>query len=148
MKTIVRHEIASGLAHRMVGRAVEIAGEKGWEICAAIVDPRGHAVALARTDEVVAPAIGFALDKAWTAATLATSTGAFFERATASPPLAMGLANRERVLVFPGGFPILDGTVCIGGLGVSGARDHEDIEIARAVIAEAGLAFEKPDGAA
>ena len=142
MSTITREEIAAEAGLRLVEAAVARARDEGLEVCAALCDPRGHLVALARTDNVVAPAIEYAIDKAWTAATLNRSTEGFFERAHARPALGMGLANRPRVLVFPGGQPIRRGDACLGGLGVSGAQDHEDVAIACAVIAEAGFGTE------
>jgi uncharacterized protein GlcG (DUF336 family) len=58
------------------------------------------------------------------------STKAFGERAQEKPLLRMGLANRERLLVFPGGLPLLHEGSVIGAIGVSGARDEQDIECA------------------
>ncbi len=139
MMIINRAEISGELALRLVADCVAFAGERGWEICAAVCDPRGALVALLRTDHVVVPAIDFAIDKAFTAATLKKSTRSFFERADSNPALKLGLTNRPRMLVFPGGFPIFCDGDCIGGLGVSGAQDHEDVECAVAVIEGAGL---------
>ena len=137
-----RREISGELALRLVSDCVAFAGERGWDICAAVCDPRGAPVALLRTDHVVMPAIEFAIDKAYTAATLRMSTQGFFERADARPALKLGLTNRPRMLVFPGGFPLFHDGGCIGGLGVSGAEDHEDVECAVAVIEAAGLKTE------
>ncbi|MDD9908190.1 MAG: heme-binding protein [Ahrensia sp.] len=139
MKSIIRHEIAATTARDIVAAAVDYAAGKGWAVCAAICDPRGHMVSLARSDEVIAPAIQFAIDKAYTSGTLGKSTQAFFGRATARPALAMGLANRERILVFPGGIPIISAELCLGGLGVSGAQDEEDVECARTVLERFGF---------
>jgi len=137
--TLSRVEIKAELAQQMVMECLDYARARQWEICATICDPRGHLVALARTDNVVAPAIQYAIDKAWTAATLATTTEALYERAASRPALAMGFSNRERVLLFPGGFPILDDGICIAGLGVSGAKDEEDVEIATSIIEKNGF---------
>ncbi len=137
--SVSRLEISADLAQRMVAHCIDYAKQRQWDICATICDPRGHPVVLLRTDHVVVPAIQYAVDKAWTAATLGTSTEAFYQRAASRPALAMGLSNRERVLVFPGGFPILDNGICIGGLGVSGAKDEEDVEIATTIIEQNGF---------
>lgn len=141
VNTVERVEISADLAQRMVLDCIDYAKKKRWDICATICDPRGYLVALTRTDSVVVPAIQYSIDKAWTAATLSTSTQAFHERAMSNPALAMGLANRERVLVFPGGYPIFENDVCLGGLGVSGAQDEEDIEIATTVIEKYGFSW-------
>ena len=143
MKHIIRNEIYSELALRMVGKATKLAVEMGVNVCAVVCDPRGHLVALARTDQVMPPAIQFATDKAWTAANFSISTQGLHERVAPKPAVAMGFANRDRVLFFPGGIPIFEGNTCIGGLGVSGAKDQEDIDIATAAIEESGLSVEK-----
>ncbi len=140
--TVSRNEIKAELAQQIVMECLDYARAHHWEICATICDPRGHLVALARTDYVVVPAIQYAIDKAWTAATLGTTTEALFERAASRPALAMGFSNRERVLMFPGGFPIIGDGICIAGLGVSGAKDEEDVEIATSVIAKHGFSWQ------
>ena len=116
--------------------------EMGVNVCAVVCDPRGHLVALARTDQVMPPAIQFAIDKAWTSANFSISTQGLYERVAAKPPVAMGFANRDRVLFFPGGIPVFDNGICIAGMGVSGAKDQEDIDIATTVIKESGLSVE------
>jgi len=143
MKSIERREINSSLAHEMVGSAILLAEQKSVEVCAVVCDPRGHMVSLARTDNVMAPAIQYSIDKAWTAANFAVSTQGLYERISVKPPVAMGFSNRDRVLFFPGGFPIFEDGVCIGGLGISGAKDQDDIDIAQAAIQKFGLAFER-----
>ena len=74
--------------------------------------------------------------------TLSTTTEALYERAASRPALAMGFSNRERVLLFPGGFPLLDDGICIAGLGVSGAKDEEDVEIATSIIEKNGFSWQ------
>ena len=104
-------------------------------VCAAVCDPGGHLVAFHRMDGVNVPPIEFAIDKAFTAATMRRATAALFARAEAKPPLRLGLTNRKRLLVFPGGLPILHAGQVIGGLGVSGAADNEDVACAEAALA-------------
>lgn len=144
MKSFARYEIDSALAYQMVGNAIDLARQKQLEVCAVVCDPRGHLVALARTDNVMAPAIQYAIDKAWTAANFAISTQGLYERVSQKPPVAMGFSNREQVLFFPGGFPMFDEHVCIGGLGISGAKDQDDIDIATTTIMKFDLNFERP----
>lgn len=134
MKSIVRHEISSELAYKMVGNAISLAQQSQLEICAVVCDPRGNLLALARTDNAMMPATQFAIDKAWTASNFSISTVDLHDRIAPKPPVAMGFANRDRVLFFPGGVPIFENGVCIGGIGVSGAKDQEDIDIARSTI--------------
>ena len=139
---VTRLEISSKTAAQLTTESVAYARSKGWDIAAAVVDSRGALVAFLRTDDVVVPAIDFAVDKAYTAATLRKSTEAFFERADGSPSLRLGLANRPRLMVWSGGLPLFESGSCIGGIGVSGARDIEDVECALAAIRAAGLQHE------
>ncbi len=144
MKSIVRSEIDSSVAHEMVGSAVQLATEKSVHVCAVVCDPGGHLVALARTNNVMVPAIQYAIDKAWTAANFSISTVGLYERVSVKPAVAMGFSNRDRVLFFPGGYPIFEGSNCIGGLGVSGAADQDDIDIVLATIEKFGFTPERP----
>lgn len=137
--TVTRHEISADEGLVMVQAAVAHAKANGLEITAAVCDPRGGLVAFLRTDQVIAPAEGFALDKAYTAATLRKASGAFGERMAGKPTLSLGVGTRERLITWHGGVPIFDGGLCIGGIGVSGAADHEDVECAEAAIRAAGF---------
>jgi uncharacterized protein GlcG (DUF336 family) len=125
---------AAGL--QLVRWALAHAETQGWTVCAAVCDPAGHLVAFHRHDGVNVPPIEFAIDKAYTAATMGRTTAALFARAEEKPPLKLGLANRRRLLVFPGGVPIMHESRVIGGLGVSGAADHEDVLCAEAALAQ------------
>lgn len=132
--------LASATALQMVQAALGHAEAKGWKVAVAVVDPAGVALATCRMDTVTPPIADFALDKAYTAATMRRNTAAFFERMDGSPSLRLGLGNRDRLLVWGGGLPILyDGTV-IGGIGVSGAQDFEDIACGQAALTAVGLA--------
>ena len=57
----------------------------------------------------------------------------------ASPTLSLGLATRQRFIAWGGGLAVFEEGACIGGLGVSGAQEHEDIACAEAAIRALGL---------
>ena len=135
--------VASESALAMVGAAIAHAGANNWGVAAAVVDAQGVILALSRMDGVAPNVAEFAQDKAYTAATMRRSTETFAERMGGSPSLALGLSTRQRLLTWGGGLPILKDGVCIGGIGVSGAKDFQDIECAKAALAEAG--FDTPD---
>jgi uncharacterized protein GlcG (DUF336 family) len=134
--------IDAATALRLVQDTFAEAGRNGWRIAAAVVDPQGVPLASARMDHVAPPILEFALDKAFTAATMRRTTEAFFSRMEESPALRMGLANRARLIVWGGGLPIVHGGQVVGGIGVSGAKDFEDIACAKAALAQAGLGWE------
>lgn len=134
--TIVRQVfiLTHAAAQDAVAAALGHALSKGWRVAAAVCDPAGGLVAFGRLDGTPQPIGDFAIDKAYTAGTLGRATRAFGERMVSNPMLAAGLGNRARLLVWPGGLPIeIDGSL-VGGIGVSGAADHEDEECAAAAI--------------
>lgn len=134
--------LGSAAARRIVEAAIAEAERGGWRIAVTVVDPSGLPIALARMDEVTPPILDFAQDKAYTAATMRRSTEAFFGRMTSAPTLAMGFQNRPRLMVWGGGLPIFHEGLAVGGVGVSGAKEAEDVACARAGIAAIGLGWE------
>lgn len=139
MNTICRNDISTEAAQALVDAAITHAQLNEWDVAVAVVDRTGLLVAFRRTADVTVPAIDFALDKAYTASTLRRSTKDFFERSQTSPSLAAGLANRPRLMLWSGGLPLYDAGRCIGGIGVSGAKDFQDVECAEVAIAKLGL---------
>lgn len=138
---MIRQEshVSSTAAARLVAEALAYAQARGWSVCVAVCDASGSLLALQRSDACIRPAIDFAIDKAFTAAGLRRETKAFFDRCQEKPALAQGMTNRDRLLVFPGGLPIMADGVCIGAIGVSGASDEEDVECGWAALAALGL---------
>ncbi|SNT23223.1 GlcG/HbpS family heme-binding protein [Antarctobacter heliothermus] len=132
-------QITPAAARQIVDVALAHAVRNGWEVAVAVVDPYGYLVAFGRTDHVAPPIGEFALDKAYTAGTLRKSTKALGERMISSPTLSLGLSTRERLLAWGGGVAIFEDGACIGGLGVSGAQEHEDISCAEEAIRRLGL---------
>ena len=137
--TVTRCEISADEALAIVKTAVEHAKSNSWDVTAAVCDPRGGLVAFLRTDNVIAPAESFAMDKAFTAATLRKASGDFGTRMSEKPTLSLGIGTRDRLIAWHGGVAIFSDGVCIGGIGVSGAADHEDVECAEAAIRAAGF---------
>ena len=130
MNSLTRPEITAEAAQRLVASALDHARSNGWQIAVAVVDPHGVLAAFGRSDHVARPSVEFAIDKAYTAATLRKSSQAFGERMASSPTLALGLSTRARLMAWGGG---------VAGIGVSGVQDFEDVACAQAVIAAVGL---------
>ena len=134
-----KNDMSSNFAVKMAQAALDYANDEGWEITVAICDRSGILVAFMRTDNVVPAAVDFALDKAFTAATLRKATHEFGERMSSAPGLSLGVGTRNRLITWTGGIPIFDGQDCVGGIGVSGAMDHQDLECADAALISVGL---------
>jgi uncharacterized protein GlcG (DUF336 family) len=131
--------VSSDTAQGLVDRAIARARQDGIAVAVAVVDVQGVLLAFRRMDGVAPPVVDFAADKAFTAATMKRTTAAFGERMGSAPSLTLGLSTRARLLSWGGGLPILKDGRCVGGIGVSGAKDHEDIACAAEALAAMGF---------
>lgn len=129
-------------AQELVRLALAEAARNGWGVAVCVCDPAGAPLATARMDGVTPPILTFAEDKAYTAATMRRATAAYAERMDASPALRLGLSTRQRLLTWGGGLPVVHEGRVVGGIGVSGAADFEDVACGRAAIEALGLGFE------
>lgn len=139
MKSIATRTISYQTAKTMVAQALAYAQEQGWVVAVAVSDPHGGVVAFGRDDAVAPPIGGFAMDKAYTAATLRKSTADFGARMASTPTLGLGIGTRDRLLTWGGGVAIFEDGDCVGAIGVFGAQDFEDIDCARHVNDAMGL---------
>ena len=51
------------------------------------------------------------------------------------PPLLHGIVKTPRLIVFGGGYPVMDCGVLVGGIGVSGGHYEQDMAVAQAGLA-------------
>ena len=93
-----------------------------------MVDDGGFLVHLERLDGAPAQSAAIATAKAWTAAATRTPTKALEDIVKERPATA---AFPGRVAV-QGGLPIMHQGECVGAVGVSGVKSHEDEQVARA----------------
>lgn len=131
--------ISYAAAARLVREAVAHAGDAGWRVAVAVVDPWGAPVATGRMDGTPAPVADFANDKAFTAGTLGESTQSYFAAMDGNPQQAAGSVGRSRLCAWPGGIAIYDGDTLLGGIGVSGAAGPDDIACAEHAVKVLGL---------
>lgn len=124
----------------LVRAVLDAAAQADLRVAVAVVDPQGSPVALARMDGVTPPILTFAQDKAFTAATMRRSTAAFADRMLSNPSLSLGLGTRTGLLPWGGGVPVIHAGTVVGGIGVSGATDQQDIALAETALAQVGLA--------
>jgi uncharacterized protein GlcG (DUF336 family) len=108
---------------RAVGEAaLALAGERGWRIAVAVVDPSGDLVHFARLDHTQRGSVEVAIGKARCAARFKRPTKAWEERVAGSPAI-LGIPG---VLPLQGGVLLLAGGEIVGAIGVSGALPAED----------------------
>lgn len=102
----------------------------------AVVDDAGHLLVFARMDGVKLSSIEVALTKAIAAALRRTPSGP----SPANDPsvllsLGLSLATDGKLTCIRGGLPLFVDGQCVGGIGISGGTEEEDLEVAQAGVA-------------
>lgn len=133
--------ITRAAASALIGAVHAEAARLGFEAAVAVTDAAGHLTAFERTDDAPLLAVEVAIDKAWTAASFRLATH-IWPLYFADPGVAQ-LAHRPRLVAVGGGFPIVENSRCIGGLGISGGTADQDRAVAETALA--GLGFELPE---
>lgn len=115
-------------AEKIVAASKAEAAKNKWNVTIAVVDDGGFLVHLERLDGAVGQSALVATCKAQTAAATRTPTKVSEEIVKERPATA---TFPGRVPV-QGGLPIMYQGECVGGVGVSGAKSHEDEQVASA----------------
>ncbi len=115
----------------MVAASKTEAAKNNWKVSIAVVDEGGYLIHVERMDGAVLQSPDIATRKARTAALSRHPTKAL-EDMTKERPVMMIFPDR---LPLQGGLPILYENQCIGGIGVSGVKSHEDEQVAAAGMA-------------
>jgi uncharacterized protein GlcG (DUF336 family) len=132
-------------ARTILRGALRYADEIGVPMSVAVVDDSGVLIAFERQDHAKVTAAKISIDKAFTAAGARKET-AFFadDENPLSPSWRIKDTNDGHFSVVGGGIPVFVDEEIVGGVGVSGGTQAEDIEVAQAGIdhflQEAGLA--------
>lgn len=129
-------------ARQIVEAIIDEAQRQGLSVAACVTDAQGHTLASVRMEGATPPILTFAEDKAYTAATMRRATAAFAERMTSRPSLTLGLSTRQRLLPWGGGLPAVHDGKVIGGVGVSGAQEPEDVSCAEAGLRAVGMGWD------
>ena len=131
-----KQTVTLAAAERMITAAQTKAEELGVSVVIVVVDEGGLLKALHRMDGVdSAVPLDIGPMKAYTAASFRTPTHQLAENNLENPARMASLPNVPRVTFLAGGFPITDGDVVVGGIGISGATPDQDMEIGEAALA-------------
>lgn len=109
-------------AATMIAAAKAEAVKNNWLVTIAVTDEAGYLLALERMDGAPLPSAEIAFLKAKTAAIAKAPTKALEDVVKDRP--AVGLMPGR--LPVQGGVPVLHNGECVGGIGVSGVKSHED----------------------
>ena len=115
-------------AQKIVAACKVEAGKNKWNVSIAVVDEGGYLLHLERLDGAVVQSATIATCKAQTAAATRLPTKAL-EDMVKERPATVAFPGR---LAVQGGLPIMHQGECVGGVGVSGVKSHEDEQIAKA----------------
>jgi uncharacterized protein GlcG (DUF336 family) len=133
--SVTKSSVSIAAAQRIINAAQAKAIELGVSVVIVVLDESGFLKALHRMDGVGPMPLDIAQMKAYSAVSFRTPTHQLAENNLDNPARMASLPNVPRVTLLAGGFPITDGDMVVGAIGVSGAAPDQDMQ-----IAEAGLA--------
>jgi uncharacterized protein GlcG (DUF336 family) len=137
--SITKTSITTEGAAQIIKAAEAASAKAGLQMVIAIVDESGVLKAFSRMDGAAQLSVDIAIDKAYTAISFSMPTHQWFEFIKNDPPLLHGIVNTPRLVVFGGGYPIMENGKVIGGIGVSGGHYDQDAAVAREALAAVGL---------
>lgn len=122
-------------AQRLLDAARRHADSLGVDVVLHVCDAAGDVIAMARLDGSPKFSVTVAAKKAWTAAAAGATTAALATDFLDDTALLHGVAgNVDELITVGGGVPVMiDGSVA-GAIGVSGATEQQDHEIAEAAV--------------
>ena len=123
-------------ARRVIDAAAAKATEIGQPMDIAVVDAGGNLKAHVRMDGAHIGSITIAINKAYTAIAFQGETGDLQELTRPDGPIyGLSDAHGGRLVVFPGGIPLVrDGSI-MGAIGVSTGTIEQDQQVAEAGVA-------------
>jgi uncharacterized protein GlcG (DUF336 family) len=136
--SLVKRSIDAAEAARMIEAAVARSRELKKAMCIAITDEAGQLKAFHAMDGAPHLSIDIAINKAWTATSFGLPTHVWWDFIKNDPPLLHGITHTPRLVVFGGGYPVMQEGEMIGAIGVSGGHYSDDMEVARAALVAVG----------
>ena len=133
MLTIVRLDIKD--AYLLIAGARAKAEEIGVPMCIAVTDESGNLIAFERMDGAKTTSIELAIDKSYAAAGVKKGTDVLGKVSHPGQP-AYGLSSTlgGRMVVVPGGLPVISNGEVVGAIGISSGSPAQDLEVAEASV--------------
>lgn len=138
MTSFEKRGITAESALVAVQGAVAKAKQLGHRMSIAVCDEAGIVTVAYRMDGTSQSTLKIAQDKAYTSACHHIATHALWDFVKNDPPLQHGFPSYDRIIVFGGGYPIIEDGAVIGAIGVSGGHYSDDMEVARAGLSAVG----------
>jgi uncharacterized protein GlcG (DUF336 family) len=118
---ITTHRLSAALASEAVTEAVASCTRQGYNESVVLVDADGVRQAVLRGDRAGSHTLDSANDKAYTAATFKSDTGALVERAKTVPGFAALFTQVPHLVLFGGGLVVKLNDEVVGAIGAAGA---------------------------
>ncbi|QZY56058.1 GlcG/HbpS family heme-binding protein [Crassaminicella profunda] len=137
MKCIKKLNISLEDSIILAKEAIKIATEKGFKICATVVDSSGVQIVSLRDDlaNQITPESSF--KKAYTAVAIKNPTLMMVNGMEKNPTLAQFSEINNNTIVYGGGVPIISENEVVGAIGIAGAPGGDkDNNIAEEAIAK------------
>ncbi len=115
---------------KMLAAAEAEAAKNNWAVAIAVVDDGGHLLGLTRLDGASPITAEVSIGKARTSALTKRPSKAFEDMIKERP----AFANFPAGILIQGAVPVVQQNECVGAIGVSGVRSHEDEQIAQAGV--------------
>lgn len=138
MASFEKRSVTAEAALVAIQGAVAKAKQLGHRMSISVCDEAGIVKASYRMDGASQSTLLIANDKAYTSASHHMATHALWDFIKNDPPLQHGFPSYPRIVVFGGGYPIIEDGNTIGAVGVSGGHYSDDMEVARAALAAIG----------
>ncbi len=134
MNIIKSNNLSLQAALTACNEAIKKADELNIKINVSVCDSAGLELAFLRMNGSYIHSINIAKDKAFTSASFGFSSGTWTNIFKEASHLEQGFSNRDRLIPFGGGLPIIYEDGLVGAIGVSGGTEEEDIICAQAGI--------------
>jgi len=132
--SIAKRTIDAATAQKMIDAAIAKATELNKGMCIAVTNETGQLKAFHAMDGAPHLSIEIAQNKAYTATSFGIPTHVWWDFIKNDPPLLHGITHTPRLVIFGGGYPIIEDGQMVGAIGVSGGHYSEDMEVARAAL--------------
>jgi len=120
-------------ARTVIAAAAQKAQEIGQPMDIAVVDAGGNLKAHVRMDGAFIGSIDISINKAFTSIAFETQTKDLAPQTQSGQPLfGINTTNNGRIVIFPGGIPLVRNGEVVGAIGVSTGTVEQDQEVAEA----------------
>ena len=131
----IRDTITLEEARRVIEAAERKAGEIGQPMDIAVCDAGGNLKAHVRMDEANVGSITISINKAYTAIAFQCQTANLTDDTRPDGPIfGLSDAHGGRLVVFPGGIPLVRDGRIVGAIGVSTGTTEQDQQVAEAGV--------------